>query len=128
MADRPSHKEVLGKILNARTKIAGSDWAPADFQALLPEFDALDLITTEEHNRALESALNEIRPEHYAGYRPPQKSYEQVCREAELFAFAWDSAFFGCRMYLKFCFVKETLYIVSFHKSRRADEEEPWGG
>ena len=123
MADRPSHRELLGKILTARAKVSNRDWAVADIAALLPEFEALDLLTSEEQNTALESAFNEIAPEHYAGHRPPQKSYEQVCAGAELFAFTWDSASFACQMYLKFCFVKDTLYIVSFHKSRTGGDD-----
>lgn len=115
---RPSHAELQGKILKARAKIAAGDWLAADYQKLLPEFEALDLWTEEERNEGLEAAANEIVPEHYVGLRPPQKSYEEACKGAELFAFGWESRHFGRRMYLKFCLVKETLYIVSFHEDK----------
>ena len=73
--------------------------------------------------RALEVAANEIAPEHYAGTHPPMPSYEKACKDAELFVFHWDSAHFGRKMYLKFCLVKETLFIVSFHPDRVPEEE-----
>jgi len=120
---RPSHGELQGKILKARGKIAAGDWLAASFEKLLPEFEELDLWTEEERNRALEMAADEVEPEHYAGQRPPQRSYEDACKGAELFAFAWHSRHYGRQMYLKFCFVKETLYIVSFHEDRRGEKE-----
>jgi hypothetical protein len=116
--ERPSHSELLGKILKARGKLSQNDWAPASLKKLLPELKELDLWTTEEQSLALATAANEIRPEDYAGTRPPQESYEDPCEGAELFAFRWDSKHFKKRMYLKFCFVKETLYVVSCHEHR----------
>lgn len=119
---RPSHAECEGKIFKARAKVADDDWTPASPAKLLPEFAELALLTAEERQAGLLAALGEIRPEDYAGYRPPQTSYEEPCREAELFAFQWSSSHFKRGMYLKFCFVKETLYIVSFHESRVGKE------
>ena len=121
---RPSHAELQGKILKARAKIAARDWLTADYRKLLPEFQALDAWTEEEQGKALEAATNEVVPEHYVGQRPPQRSYEDACKGAELFAFAWDSKHFGQRMYLKFCFVKETFYIVSFHEDKPRKRED----
>ena len=118
---RPSHAEALGKILKARHKVAAKDWLAADIGKLLPEFQDLDRWTLEEQTEALALALGEVRPEHYAGSRPPQRS----CKGAELFAFAWESGHYRRRMYLKICFVKETLYIVSFHPAKFKKESEP---
>lgn len=120
---RPGHSELRGKILKARAKIAADDWFMASPEKQVAEFRDLNLWTEAEMTQALEVAANEIAPEHYAGTRPPQKSYEKACREAELFAFSWDSGHFRRRMYLKFCFVKETLFIVSFHQDRTPKEE-----
>ncbi len=120
---RPSHSEIRGKILTARAKVSAADWVMANAQKQLPEFRDLDLWTGAEMTEALEAALNEMEPEHYVGTQPPQKSYERKCPGAELFAFAWDSSHFRRKMYLKFCFVKGTLFIVSFHKERGAKEE-----
>jgi hypothetical protein len=121
---RPSYAETLGKILKARQKVAAEDWVAAEIAKLLPEFHALDCWTLEEQTKALATALGELGPEHYAGSRPPQKSYERMCKGAELFAFAWKSAHFGWRMYLKICFVKDTLYIVSFHPAKSGKESK----
>lgn len=122
---RPSHAEVLGKIRKARQKVAAKDWLAADIGKLLPEFHDLDCWALEEQTEALAAALGEARPEHYAGSRPPQRSYERACKGAELFALVWESARFRRRMYLKVCFVKETLYIVSLHPAKFEKESEP---
>lgn len=116
---RPSHSELNGKILKVRAKISSADWHMANPVNQFPEFHALSLWMSGEMTSALESALNEIKPEHYAGARPPQRSYERACSEAELFAFAWNSQHFRRRIYLKFCFVRDTFFIVSFHPERR---------
>ena len=121
---RPSHAETLGKIARARQKVAARDWLAADIGKLLPEFHDLERWTLEEQTEALGAALDEVDPGHYAGSHPPQKSYERACKGAELFAFAWESAHFGRRMYLKICFVKDTLYLVSFHPEKPGKESE----
>ncbi len=64
---RPSHAEVLGKILKARRKVAAKDWLGADIGKLLPEFHDLDRWTLEEQTEALAAALGEVRSEDYAG-------------------------------------------------------------
>ena len=77
---RPSHAETLGKILKARQKVAAEDWLAADIAKLLPEFHDLDCWALDEQTEALGAALGEVGPEHYAGSRPPQKSYEGICK------------------------------------------------
>jgi hypothetical protein len=120
---RPSHTELRGKILKARGRIGSADWSMASPEKQVAEFRDLNLWTATEMAQALEVAANEIDPEHYVGMRPPMRSYERVCKDAELFAFAWESAHFERKMYLKFCFVKETLFIISFHPDRTPKEE-----
>ncbi len=115
---RPTSRECLKKIKAAQEKILQSDWAPAERTKLLANFEELDLWTSEEHTDALQTAIQEVKPEDYAGSYPPLRSYEEACKDAELFAFAWDSTQFSCRMYLKFCFVRGSLYMLSFHKDR----------
>ncbi len=122
---RPSHSELRGKIVRARQKIAERNWLTANFEKLLPEFHDLNRWTAEEQSLALEAAANEIVPEHYVGGHPPQRAYEEVCKGAELFAFAWESRHFGRWMYFKFCFVKETFFVVSVHADRPRRGEEP---
>jgi hypothetical protein len=115
---RPSVKELLGKIEQAREHVAKDDWLPVDPLKVLPEFEDLECFTAGERQKALEAALNEINPEDYEGQRPPAKAYEQPCKNAELFAFCWHSTHFKKKMYLKFCFVQKTFYVVSIHRSR----------
>jgi hypothetical protein len=115
---RPTVKELGGKILKAREKASAKEWLAANAQKLMAQFDELDCFTDEEQNEAVEGALNEIQPQHYAGARPPDKSHEDACVGAEMFAFVWDSQHFKCRMYLKCCFVRDTLFIVSLHKAK----------
>ena len=115
---RPTARERLRKIKAAQEKIVQSDWAPAEQTKLLANFEELNLWTSEDFETALRAAIQEVKPEHYVGGYPPQRSYEKICKEAEMFAFAWDSTLFGCRMYLKFSLVRDSLYIFSFHKDR----------
>jgi hypothetical protein len=84
----------------------------------------LNCWTAEEQSLALEAAANEIAPEQYVGTHPPQKAYEEVCVGAELFAFLWKSKHFGGWMYFKFCFVKDTFFVVSIHEDKRRGKEE----
>jgi hypothetical protein len=112
---RPSEKELWIKITAFREKVSAGDWAVVELLKNIPQFEALGCWTYEERTAALEAAGNEIRPEHYKGGHPPQHAYEQVCKHAELFAFRWESPHFKMVMYLKFCFVKQSLFLVSIH-------------
>jgi hypothetical protein len=113
---RLSEKELWAKITRLREKIGAGDWLFVDPLKVVPQFQALNLWTEDERAAALEASANEIRPEHYRGGRPPLRAYAGVCANAELFTFAWKSTHFGKQMYLKFCFVKETLFLVSVHR------------
>lgn len=115
---RPTHSELNKKLIKARASVLAGDWSPVDPLKLTPEFHALKLYTTEEQTGALFDCLEEISPAHYKGAKPPQKSYERATKGKELFAFVWESARFKRRMYLKYCFRGETLYIVSLHRSK----------
>lgn len=99
-------------------------YLPAEAQKLAANFGDLDLITLEDQTDALLAALEEIRPENYAGRKPPEKSYELTTQGSELFSFTWASAYFGETMYFKFCLQQDrdgaqpTLYVHSLHKDR----------
>jgi len=94
-------------------------WAAANPFKLNANFVDLGLLTTEEHTAALMHSLEEITPADYAGKHPPESSYEPVVKGADMFAFSWLSKSFGCRMYLKFCFVREEVYFFSLHEDRQ---------
>ena len=120
--ERPSHKELTGKIELARRLVKEKRWVPASEVKLRPNFEELDLYLPEEQENALANVREELKPEYYAGSRPPQRSREESVRGKELFAFAWMSRFFGKRIYFKFTFkgtgnVKD-LYVLSIHEDR----------
>lgn len=82
----------------------------------------LDIFTDEDLKKGLVAALEEVRSKNYAGSHPPELGYEEGIAEKELFAFNFDSKYFGCRVYLKFVDLGNKkgpeLSIVSFHLDR----------
>lgn len=121
--NRPSHKELTGKLRAALSALEADNYAPVDPTKLADNYYKLRLFTASEQKDALRAALSEIDSADYDGSRPPQKSYERgPVEDEELFAFSWDSLYFKRRMYLKFCLVGDghqaALYIVSLHKVR----------
>ena len=82
----------------------------------------METATLEDQLAILASVMAEIKPAHYKGQRPPQKSYEPATRELELLAFRWASALFGnAEMYFKFSIGGagdgRRLWIYSLHSS-----------
>jgi hypothetical protein len=114
---RPAHKELSGKIERARTIFRSHGYTSAEPAKLMANFIDLDLFLQEEQIQAVEAALMEVAPEHYAGAYPPLKSYEPATQKKELFAFCWESQYFRKTMYLKFCLGETRLYIFSLHQS-----------
>lgn len=115
---RPTRKELNTKLAMARAAVAEGNWSPANLQKQASEFRDFGLFTCEEQTLALSRCLDEITPADYAGQRPPDKSYEAAMKDRELFAFVWESKRFGCKTYLKFAIVRDTVYIVSLHKAK----------
>jgi hypothetical protein len=127
--ERPSHKELHGKLRDALALVRGGQWRPADVQKLQADWDALEdefgVETTlrEDQLSILTSVMEEIKPEHYKGHRPPEKSYEPATKGLDMFAFRWDSTLFGhAEMYFKFS-VSGTdkgrrVWIFSLHPNR----------
>lgn len=117
MKDRPSHHELNGKLKKA------SEGASAKRIFLLkPDIIIADLLDldylVEDMDKDLPAILQEIKPENYRGRRPPDKSHEEDILDAELFAFRWNSRFFGRDMYIKFAIIEGALWIVSLHRDR----------
>lgn len=115
---RPSHKEISGKIKEAAEAAAQQRIfivEPISFVADAIELDyPVGLIS-----EIIVSLLNELAPDYYAGHRPPQRSYENCIKGADLFAFQWKSAALKADIYLKFALREGNLWLVSLHKSRR---------
>lgn len=120
---RPSHKELTGKIRQARRAVSKGEInivEPASISA-----DALDLdYLVDDLPDVLSEILEEIKPDDYTGKKPPERSYEDKIKDTELFAFKWASKRFGCELYLKFTLKDGVLWLVSFHLHREIKGEE----
>ena len=127
--ERPSHKEVNGKLAAAKALIQLDRWRPAEYAKMQANWDeieavcSMDTAAPEDQTSLLLAALNEITPERYCGGRPPDKADEKSVRGREMWEFRWVSVFFGREMYLKFCVGKgdeanRRLYMLSLHPDR----------
>ncbi len=119
--NRPTPKELYNKLKEAKETLATQRISvinPVSFAA-----DALDLgYLVIDIQTILLDLLNEINPSHYAGHKPPQRSYESKIKGCELFAFQWESTLLGCNVYFKFALQGGCLWLVSLHKSRDKGE------
>jgi len=115
---RPSHKEITAKIKEAKEAAAKQRIfivEPSSFAA-----DAIELdYPVGSISEIIVSLLNELTPDYYAGHRPPQRSYENSIKSADLFAFQWKCKLLNAEVYLKFALRAGNLWLVSLHKSRR---------
>lgn len=87
--------------------------------------DAIDLgyDVGDELIDVLTGLVNETAPAHYAGARPPQRSYEREIEGLELFPFVVESSRFKCRIYYKFLITEGVLWLVSLHQDRPTKED-----
>lgn len=130
---RPSHKELSKKLREATECVQGKRWLPADPAKLKANWDELEeacgvesAALEEEQTAILVAILKEAKPEYYAGKHPPERSYERGTGGSELFAFRWQSTFFGNRMmFFKFSLVGAgrgaKAFIYSVHPNRERD-------
>jgi hypothetical protein len=113
---RPSYHELNGKLREAGKAALSGKVRIVEPDSILA--DLLDLgIPVANLQRVLSELISEINPRKYQGTRPPKKSYENPILGCELFAFAWESASIGCRVYFKFALKEGVLWIVSLHQS-----------
>jgi hypothetical protein len=114
---RPSYKEIDQKLKQAKEASTKNQIAivnPVSFAA-----DALELgFVSETVVDILTNILGEITPGDYIGSYPPQRSYEDLILDCELFSFRWTSRTFGCKAYLKFTIKDNQLWLVSLHEDR----------
>ena len=119
---RPTDKEIVNRLRGARAAVAQGAYYFLRPDKVFADLEDLDLFTKEDIKRGLAAALEEICSKDYKGSHPPQKAYEVGIEDKELFAFCFDSAYFKCRVYLKFVELGNNkgpgLSIVSFHKDR----------
>ncbi len=115
---RPSHKELTGKIRQAKDLV--SKGAVQILNQMAVAADALELgYDTSDLSALIANILNEIDPNrHYAGERPPQRSYEQDIQGLDLFAFRLFFKPFGTVIYFKFAVSQDQFWLVSLHQHR----------
>ena len=119
MLDRPTHRELHKKIEEAKEALACGRCLFANPAKAVGELYALDIGDSSEVWTLIRTLLSEIEAADYAGSRPPQRSYEVLIAERELFAFSWKSAKLNKAMYLKFALKDHCYYYVSLHPSQQ---------
>jgi hypothetical protein len=112
---RPSHKELYGKIREAKKAVSEGRILIVEQEAVAADALELEYLIETELLGVLQELLEETSPGHYAGTRPPQRSYEREIEGLELFAFVVESNRFKCRVYYKFALAEEFFWLVSLH-------------
>ena len=114
---RPTHKELTNKIRKAIKAVIEGRVGILDPVSLAAH--ALELgYQINDFASVLIDALQEVCPDNYIGYHPPQKSYEERIKNCELFVFNPFSRVLGCTIYLKFVIKEDFVWIVSLHDYR----------
>ena len=121
--NRPSHKELFGKLRLAREAVRNGRIALLNQLALAADAIELDYSIELELEALLFELLEAAAPDYYTGSRPPQRSYEQDIQGLELFAFVVESQRFKCRIYFKFALQDEMFWLVSLHQDRPMKED-----
>jgi hypothetical protein len=121
---RPSHREIIGKLTSAKAAVSRGQMAFVNDRVIREDLLELDILV-EDLPELLPCVLDELNPELYRGARPPQRSYEDTIKGCELYAFTWRSRAVGCDIYLKFALKNDWLWVVSFHRERKAKGGEP---
>jgi len=119
---RPSNKELFGKLRDAKAAIRNEDVFLINQDVIAEDAMELGYDVGGELLEVLAELLEETSLNHYAGSRPPQKSYKREIEGLELFPFAVESARFKCRVYFKFAFSGGSFWLVSLHQDRPIKE------
>ena len=115
---RPSNKELFGKLRDARRAVQKGNIFLIDQDVIAEDAIELDYDIGDELQQVLIEVFDETTVHHYAGSRPPQKSYKQEIEGLELFAFVVEGCRFGCRVYFKFAIIGGLFWLVSLHQDR----------
>lgn len=118
MHPRPTTNELLHKLKEAAEAIHLRNVRFANPAKIGGELNNLNIMDSGEVWNLILALLKEIKCDDYAGGRPPQRSTEKMVEGKDLWAFAWDSAMLGKRMYLKFVLKESAFYYVSLHESK----------
>lgn len=119
---RPFHKELYGKIREAKRAVSEGEVLIVEQEVVAADALELEYLIETELLDVLQELLEETSPGHYAGTRPPQRSYEREIEGLELFAFVVESMRFKCRVYFKFALAEGFFWLVSLHQDRSNKE------
>src|SRR5258708_26331357 len=121
MPRRPSTKEICNKVRDGLSAVRAQHREFALHKHVVADLDALGLNSENDYWNLIETLLGEILAagpvESYAGGRPPQRSYEAGMKDAELWAYTWNSPSQIKRMYLKFVLKNDWYFHVDCHES-----------
>jgi hypothetical protein len=115
---RPSHREIYKKIQEAKKEVSGGNVLIVNQESVAADALELGYLIECELISILQKLLDATAPKHYAGSRPPKRSYEREIEGLELFAFVVESSRFKCRVYYKFALVAGFIWLVSLHQDR----------
>lgn len=116
---RPSHKEISGKIVQAKTAIKSGNIRIINMLSLVADADELGYLIETDLDDLLIELLNKSSPDNYTGTRPPQKSYQQEIQGSELFAFTIKATSLDGSIYFKFSMVGKVMFLISLHQDRK---------
>ena len=120
--ERPSNKELFGKLRDAKTSVRNESVFLIDQDVIAEDAIELGYDIGDELFEVLEELLEGTSLIHYAGSRPPQRSYKKEIEGLELFSFVVESSRFKCRVFFKFALKEGSLWLVSLHKDRPIKE------
>lgn len=119
---RPSNKELYGKLRDAKAEVRNGNVLLIDPDVIAEDAIELGYDIGSELLEVLGELLEETSVTHYAGLRPPQRSYKREIECLELFPFMVKSSRFTCMLYVKFALSGGSLWLVSLHQDRRKKE------
>ena len=120
--ERPSHKELNTKLHAATNAVNENHIVLVEPRILVAHAIELGYSIQNELKQVLLELLQYTGPEHYAGHRPPQKSYETRIHLLDLWAFSLTCPAFEPRVYYKFSLKNDCFYLVSLHVSTSATD------
>lgn len=116
---RPTVKEIHNKLSQAKSAVEHGAVQVINPRAFAADAIELGYRMKRDLPSVLLGVLTEATPRHYAGGRPPTRSYDDRLMENELYAFRLKPTRFNVPVYLKFTLFDETLWLVSLHRNRK---------
>ncbi|MEA3358854.1 MAG: hypothetical protein U9R17_05535 [Thermodesulfobacteriota bacterium] len=121
--ERPFHNELYNKLREAGIAVSKGLISLLNQDIIAADAIELEYTIGTELIPVLKELLDYTTPGDYAGYMPPQKSYEREIKGLDLFPFVVDCHRLKCRIYYKFALIEGRLWLVSLHQDRRIKEE-----